>query len=135
MAEKKMTKAEVLAKAKEMALAPFAEILEEIGAWIKLNKNFIYGAKSCDIQADGADLLRGDDGYYYAVLKNVPMAADPNVQRAMDGKQIKIHARVTSARWLDTGEKIRVHRGMFEMKPFAYGRSLSVRIAKLKIKE
>ena len=112
-----------------------AAILEEIGKWIKLNKAFIYGVKNCKIQADGADLLKGDDGYYYAVVKDVPMSADPNVSLQTQGRSIKIYARVTSARWLDTGEKIEIKRGMYAVKPFDYGRSLSVRVAKLKIKE
>lgn len=112
-----------------------AAILEEIGTWIKHNKSFIYGVKSCAIQADGADLLKGDDGYYYAIVKDVPMCADPNVQRMTTGKEIKIHARVTSGRWLDTGEKITVKKNTFAVTPFMYGRSLSVRVAKLKIKE
>ena len=118
------------------AVSPMDDcILREIGKWVKLNKGFIYGVKSSGIVAEGADILRGDDGYYYAVIKGVPMSSDPNVQRALAGKQVKINARVTSARWLDTGEKIDVKRGMFNVKPFYYGRSLSVRVARLKIKE
>ena len=110
-------------------------VLRTIGKWIKLNKGFVYGVKSSEISADGADILKGDDGYYYAIIKDVPMSSDPNVQRAIAGKQVKVKARVTSARWLDTGEKIEVKRGLFNVKPFAYGRSLSVRVARLKIKE
>ena len=110
-------------------------ILRTIGKWIKLNKGFVYGVKSSEITADGADILKGDDGYYYAVIKDVPMSSDPNVQRAIAGKQVQVNARVTSARWLDSGEKIQVKRGMFNVKPFSYGRSLSVRVARLKIKE
>ena len=110
-------------------------ILRTIGKWIKLNKGFVYGVKAGEISADGADILKGDDGYYYAVIKDVPMSSDPNVQRAIAGKQVQVNARVTSARWLDSGEKIEVKRGMFNVKPFSYGRSLSVRVARLKIKE
>ena len=110
-------------------------MLKEVGKWIKLNKNFVYGVKSSEITADGADILVGDDGYYYAIIKNVSMSSDPNVQRAMADKQVKVNAKVTSARWLDTGEKIQIKRGAFQVKPFSYGRSLSVRVAKLKIKE
>jgi alpha-L-fucosidase len=112
-----------------------AAVLEEIGLWVKLNKKFIYKVKSCEIQAEGADLLKGDDGYYYAVIKDVPMSADPNVTIQTQGRDIKIHARVSSARWLDTNEKIPVKKGAFAVKPFDYGRSLAVRVAKIKIKE
>jgi alpha-L-fucosidase len=112
-----------------------AAVLEEIGLWVKLNKKFIYKVKSCEIQAEGADLLKGDDGYYYAVIKDVPMSADPNVTIQTQGRDIKIYARVSSARWLDTNEKIPVKKGAFAVKPFDYGRSLAVRVAKIKIKE
>lgn len=50
MAEKKMTKAEVLAKAKEMALAPFAEILEEIGA--EIVKDYVFAVP---VEVNGAE--------------------------------------------------------------------------------
>ena len=110
-------------------------MLQEVGKWVKMNKNIIYGVKASEITAEGADILKGDDGYYYAIVKDVEMALDENVQRVMDSKTVKVNARVTSARWLDTGEKIDVKRGTFNVKPFYYGRSLAVRVAKLKIKE
>ena len=110
-------------------------ILMEIGKWLKVNKGFIYGVKSCDITAEGADIVKGDDGYYYAIVKDVPMSADPNVQRASQGKKVKINAWVTSAKWLDSGEKIKVQKGEFAVTPFIYGTSLSVRVAKLKIRK
>ena len=110
-------------------------ILGKIGRWIKRNKGFIYGVKSSEITAEGADILKGDDGYYYAIIKEVPMSADPNVQRASQGKKVKINAWVTSAKWLDSGEKIEVKKGEFAVKPFYYGTSLSVRVAKFKIRK
>ena len=42
-------------------------ILRLIGKWIKANKGFIYGVRSSDIQAQNADILKGDDGYYSAL--------------------------------------------------------------------
>ena len=110
-------------------------ILKKIGKWVKMNKGFIYGVKSCDITAEGADILQGDDGYYYAVIKDVPMSFDPNVQRSSQNKTVKINAWVTSAKWLDSGEKIEVKKGEFAVKPFYYGTSLSVRVAKFKIRK
>ncbi|MBQ8323042.1 MAG: alpha-L-fucosidase [Clostridia bacterium] len=118
------------------AVNPMDEaMLKEIGKWMKVNKGFIYGARSSDVTAEGADILRGDDGCYYAVIKDVGMSGDPNVQRVGAGKSVKVNARVTSARWLDTNERIAVKRGEFAVLPFVYGRSYSVRVAKLKIKE
>lgn len=108
-------------------------LLLEIGKWIKINKEFIYGSKSCAIEANGAFLLKGGDGYYYAVIKNVPMDADPNVQRRSVGQKIKINRNIISGVWLDTDQKIEIAHGEFCVEPFSYGRSLSVRVAKLKI--
>lgn len=110
-------------------------ILRLIGKWIKANKGFIYGVRSSDIQAQNADILKGDDGYYYAILKNVSMSADPNVQRSIAGGQVRVEAEVESAEWLDSGEEIPVENNSFSMKPFAYGESKIVRVAKLKIKD
>lgn len=110
-------------------------MLAEMGKWIKANKNFVYGVKASDIKADGADILRGDDGYYYAVIKDVGMSADPNVQRVEDGKTVKVDAKIRSAAWLDSGKKIKVKKNGFTVTPFAYGTSHSVRVAKLKVEE
>ena len=109
-------------------------ILRLIGKWIKANKGFIYGVRSSDIQAQNADILKGDDGYYYAILKNVSMSADPNVQRSIAGGQVRVEAKVESAEWLDSGEEIPVENNSFAMKPFAYGESKIVRVAKLRLK-
>lgn len=104
--------------------------LREIGKWIKFNKNIIYSLKSCDIKAENADLLYSD-GYYYAVVRNVPMVADPNVQRVETLGKVKIYGKIVSAFWLDNGEKIETEQNEFFVKPFSYGTSYSVRIAKL----
>ena len=111
-----------------------AEILKQIGKWIKANKGFIYRAKPCDIKADGADILT-DGESYYAVIKDVPMSADPNVQLSSESRKIKIFADIKSARWLDCDEKAEIKENAFPVKPFSYGTSYSVRVAKLKIKQ
>ena len=108
------------------------EILKQIGKWINANKGFIYKAKPCDIKADGADILF-DDEYYYAVIKDVPMSADPNVQRNSDDKKVKIYADVKNGEWLDNIRKVKITDGEFIVEPFSYGRSYSVRVLKFKI--
>ncbi|MBQ8295585.1 MAG: alpha-L-fucosidase, partial [Clostridia bacterium] len=104
-------------------------ILKEIGKWVKANKEFIYEAKACDIKAKNADILQGKS-CYYAVIKNVPMSADPNVQRAECEGQVCIEMEIERAEWLDNGEEIEVENGKFDIKPFQYGQSFSIRIAK-----
>ncbi len=108
-------------------------MLAEVGKFIKANKNFVYGVKSSGIEAEGADILRGDDGYYYAVIKDVAMSANPNVQRVGEEKKVKVNAKILSATWLDNGKKIKTKNGEFAVVPFFYGTSHSVRVAKLKL--
>ena len=79
-------------------------ILERIGKWIQLNKGFIYGARATDVKAEGADILY-DGKYYYAVVKNVSMQADSNVQRSSEDMQyFTVDGKVKNMRWLDSGE-------------------------------
>lgn len=106
-------------------------MLQEIGKWIKANKEFIYKAKACDIQAENAIILKGKN-CYYAVIKDVSMSADPNVQRVTGIGQVRIEYGIRNAEWLDNGEKIAVKNGCFDIKPFLYGESHSIRIAKFK---
>ena len=108
-------------------------ILREIGKWVKKNKEFIYQAKACDIAAKNAVILQGED-CYYAVIKNVPMSANPNVQRAESTGQVCVESEIMSAEWLDNGQKISVEDNRFYVDPFLYGESYSVRIAKLQLK-
>ncbi len=105
-------------------------MLGEIGKWVKKNKGFIYGVRAAEIEADGADILVGDDGAYYAVIKNVGMSADPNVALNKSEGNIRIHAPVKSAVWLDNGRRIKIKKGEFAVVPFAYGESYAVRVAK-----
>lgn len=108
-------------------------ILREIGKWVKKNKEFIYQAKACDIAAKNAVILQGED-CYYAVIKNVPMSANPNVQRAESTGQVCVESEIMGAEWLDNGQKISVEDNRFYVDPFLYGESYSVRIAKLQLK-
>ena len=108
-------------------------LLSQIGKWITVNKDFIYNVRSQDIKATNCDLLF-DGEYYYAVIKNVPMSADPNVQRAGEILKVKVDKDIDFAEWLDNGEKIDFSDGEFNVKPFGYGESYSIRVAKLKLK-
>lgn len=108
-------------------------ILREIGKWVKKNEEAVYDVKSCDIKAENAIILQGKD-CYYAVVKNVPMSADSNVQRVESRGQVRIEGEILSAEWLDNGEKIELtNNNAFFVAPFLYGESYSVRVAKLRI--
>lgn len=107
-------------------------LLREIGKWVRANKGFIYGAKAAEWQCEGGFILeKGDE--LYAVIENVPMSADPNVTAVISEKKISLDERLKIRRgvWLDSGEKIKIRKNEFDVKPFTYGTSLSVRVAKL----
>ena len=114
------------------AIAPIDKaILGQIGKWVKANKGFIYGVKSSDVKIDGGELLVGDDGFYYAVINNVPMYADENVQRKSKRITVTLDRPIKSGVWLDSNEPVVFDGCTFEVKPFSYGKSLGMRVAKI----
>lgn len=111
-----------------------AEIIKLIGKWIKINKNFIYDVKSTEIKADNAYLLC-DGKYYYAVIKNVGMSANPNVTIGECCVRVTVHTKgcLKDAVWLDNMKPIKCCGNSFDIEPFGYGTSLCVRIARFVI--
>lgn len=107
-------------------------MLAEVGKWIKANKSFIYGVHSSDVTAENADMLT-DGTYYYAAIRTA-VEGDPNVVKNGESSHITINAPVKKACWLDSGERIKVKNNSFEAKPFEYGKSLAVRIARIELK-
>ena len=112
-------------------------MLEFVGKWIKQNKNFIYDVGSSDITSDDAYVLKGENGKYYVVVKDVNMSADPNVQRSIMAREItlKTEKKIKSAKWLDDGSKVEFSKNSFKILPFFYGSSHSLRVAEIVIKD
>lgn len=108
-------------------------LLEQIGKWVRSTKEFIYNAKSCDIKAENADILF-DGEYYYAIIKDVEMTADENVQRNLKKRKVKIYADIDCAEWLDNGKPAMANDGEFSVEPYLYGASYSLRVLKFKAK-
>ena len=108
-------------------------MLEFVGKWVKQNKNFIYDVTAADIECDGAYLLKGENGKYYAVVKDVPMSADPNVQRIVGSRKIvlKTDRKIKSAKWLDSGEKAVVDKNAIDVLAFKYGDSHALRVVEI----
>lgn len=107
-------------------------VLESIGLWIKANKKFIYNAKSCDLTAENAVIVK-DEKYYYAIVSNVPMSADPNVAKAQEGRVVTVNTnkKLKGAIWLDSGEKVALEsKNSFVPRAFSYGSSLYMRVAR-----
>lgn len=112
------------------------EILKYIGTWVKANEEIVYEAVPADIQAENADMFVNGE-YYYAAIRQVPMAANANVARPEDNKVVKIDTdkTITDAIWLDDGTEVMLDDGQtFKAAPFPYGRSACVRVAKFKLK-
>ena len=112
-------------------------ILEFIGKWIKQNKNFIYDVKHAEIESDDAYIFKGENGKYYAVIKDIEMTADINVQRESLKKTVRIKSDVciNKAKWLDNGESLSVNGNSFVATTFNYGTSHNVRVAEFTLKK
>lgn len=112
------------------------EILKYIGLWVQENQEIVYDAVPADITAENADIFVNDE-YYYAAIRKVPMAANVNVARPEDNQMIKLHTdkAITNAVWLDDGTEVQLNDNQsFKAKPFPYGKSGVVRVAKFQLK-
>lgn len=110
-------------------------MLLEIGKWIKFNKNFIYGCSSSDASAENAVMLKGNDGYYYAIA-GASMTGSGNVALGEKITGVKLDAKIKSGVWLDNGRKIKFKsKYEFDIEPFEYGTSMIYRVARLKLEK
>ena len=112
------------------------EILKYIGVWVKENAEVVYDAVPAEITAENADVYVNGE-YYYAVIRDVPMAADVNVQLEGAARLVKLHTEktVTDAIWLDNGKEVKLVDGQsFSVEPFLYGISRYARVAKFKLR-
>ena len=111
-------------------------MLEFVGKWIKQNKNFIYSVGVSDITSDDAYILKGENGKYYAVIKDVNMTADVNVQLGQAAKTVtlKTNKKIKKIKWLDNGVSAKANGNSFVVEPFIYGTSHALRVAELTIK-
>ena len=89
-----------------------------------------------EITAENADVYVNGE-YYYAVIRDVPMSADVNVQRNSTARRVKLHTdkTVTDAIWMDNGQAVLLTDGQsFPVEPFLYGVSRYARVAKFKLR-
>ena len=112
------------------------ETLKYVGKWVAINKDVVYEAVPSNLEAEGAVIMqRGED--YYALIYDVPMYVNANVTDAIAKRNVKIHTdkTITDAVWLDNGKPIDIiDNQTFFVKPFEYGVSLHIRVAKFKLK-
>ncbi len=112
-------------------------MLQNIGKWIRANKEFIYDAVPAGIKAENADIMT-DGTYYYAIIKDVPMCFNTNVTRMQQSKHVVLDtdAKIKDAVWLDNGEEVNMlPDGTFFAWPFDYGTSLSARVARFRLEQ
>lgn len=107
---------------------------KQLGTFIRRNKNFIYKARRADISSPDCVILQ-DDKYYYAVIDNVMMSLDPNVQLMEGTNKVSIpNHKIKSAKYLDTGEKVVLSkdRHTITVKPYNYGEAYCMRVVRFK---
>ncbi len=112
-----------------------AAYLGAIGQWIRFNKRFIYGARPSTVAAENATVLVGEDGSYYAVSACPTQVLVEHESLGGKFTEVKIHAKVKSARWLDSGKAIKVKNGTYTVEPYPYGVNMCLRVAKIKLAE
>lgn len=106
-------------------------LLTELGKWVRANKGFIYGVHGTEYSSKGCCVLE-DDQAWYIVVKDVAMAADPNVTKWTEGALVRVKPQIEGkAYWLDNGEATQLQNGVLAVKPFGYGTSLSSRVIKV----
>ncbi len=112
-------------------------IMKRLGSWLKKNHYVILDANPSSLKADGASIFE-KDGTYYAVVKDVPMAADVNVQRKLSDRLVHIDTdkKIVGNRMVDRhSEKPEAKdKQSFIVYPYGYGTSMGARIAEFKLK-
>lgn len=112
--------------------------LLELGKWVKANQKIIFDCVPSHINADNAFIFE-DKEYYYALMKNVPMSSNEHVTREKGRQRVVIHSdkKICSIKYIDTNfQKVEVNKkdNSFEVLPFPYGNSFSIRVARFKLK-
>jgi len=110
--------------------------LHAVGQWLKKNKYFIYGVKKADLEVENARVLK-DDKYYYAVVNDIPMAADVNVQLGQTMPVINAKGfKFKNAIYLDNKQKVALSKDKrsITLEPFVYGQAYCNRIIRFSIK-
>lgn len=115
--------------------------LELMGQWTSINGE-ILPARPSGIKVENAedDFILEKDGVYYLVCDHIPMVSDPNValrRNAADYRRtFRMEKKIREMIWLDDGTPVNFTQSddgavTVTARPFEYGRSLVVRVAKI----
>ena len=110
--------------------------LLELGKWTKKYEHILTNCVPAEFDAENAVILK-DDKYHYAIIRNVPMASNENVQRRLNRPQVVLntHKKVKSIYYLDSKTTIKnIKNNTFEILPFDYGESMYARVVRFKVK-
>lgn len=116
-------------------------MMQILGEWVAINGE-ILPARPCGIAVENAesDFILEKDGCYYLVCDRVPMVSDPNValRRRVDDfkRRFRMEKEITSMTWMDDDTPVDFTQDedgtvTAMVRPFEYGRSLVVRVAKI----
>lgn len=120
------------------------ETFRVIGKWVRYFDEAIRKPAPTGIEIAGKpdDFLLRDGRSYYLFCYDLPMVADANVALYTTPEyesRFSLPGKIQSAVWMDNGEKVEYRQEkeetVLQTVPFAYGRSLVVRVAKITVEE
>ncbi len=113
---------------------------ELMGQWMDYYKEAIYVPRPTGIEIEGKerDFILKDGKNYYLFCYGIPMKSDPNValRHVADySERFKLEDKIVNVTWMDNDEVLRFDQEGEDVtvytSPFAYGRDLVVRVAKI----
>lgn len=107
---------------------------DQLGYFIRKNKNFIYNVKKADIESDDCIILQ-DANYYYAVINNVQASLDPNVQINEGTTKVTIkNHKIKNPKYLDCKYPVVLenNKSTIIVRPFDYGEAQYIRVVRFK---
>lgn len=114
------------------------EIITLFGDWIKLHGEAVYDTVPYPIELPSNVFALRRNNTIYIFIEDVPMEIDANAGRYIQNP-VKINLGnlpYKSATWLDDSEKIQIDPdNSFTVKPYEYGTSLLIRVAKIELIE
>lgn len=116
-------------------------MLETVGEWVNIFDTAIRKPRPTDIEIENSekDFILQDGNEYDVFIHNLPMVADPNVAIATAEDyelSFKLHKKIKTVTWVDNKENVNFEQNgnnvKLKPKPFRYGESLVVRVARIK---
>lgn len=113
-----------------------------MGQWASIHEEAVYEPRPSGIEVENKpdDFILVKGNVYYLFCDKLPMAADLNValEEAEEYQDVfKLEKKIRKVTWLDNGESVQFEQEgekvTIKTVPFAYGRQLVVRVAKIEV--